>query len=207
MKFIYPILIFFLFSCSNNIENQIGENNKNVDFQIYERILTDSTLFFLFPEDNFSNIKFIHNKTRKWEPERFYISTKDQFREFLRSNVELSDYKTTYLFSEVESLVSGGEKKALANFSQTIESETIYYEFDNLQKVSSNEEFEGMCIEILKPIYSSNNQFAFLDIYVHNNLSKTKIDAKTYYEKIGVILKKDNNNNWKLYKKKLWLML
>jgi len=62
-------------------------------------------------------------------------------------------------------------------------------------------------IEILKPIYSSNNQFAFLDIYVHKNLSKTKINTKTYYEKIGVILKKDNKNNWKLYKKKLWLML
>jgi hypothetical protein len=127
--------------------------------------------------------------------------------EFLRDDNELSDNNTTYLFSEVNNLVSDSEKKALANFSQTIVCDTINYEFNNLQKISSNEEFEGMCIEISKPIFSSNNQFAFLDIYVHKNLSKAKIDTTTYYEKIGVILKKDNKNNWKLFKKKLWIML
>lgn len=207
MKIIYSILILFLFSCSDNFEKQIWENNKNADFKIYEQILNDSTLFFFFPEDKFSDIKFIISKTNKWEPERFYLSSKNQIGTFLRDDDELSDYNTTYLFSEVKNIVSDDEKKALANFSQTILSDTVNYEFNNLKKISLNDEFEGMCIEISKPIFSSTNQFAFLDIYVHKNLSKTKIDTTTYYEKIGVILKKDNKNNWKLFKKKLWIML
>lgn len=207
MKVIYSIFILFLFSCSNNIEKQICENNKNADFKIYEQIVNDSTLYFFFPEDKFSDIKFIIDKTNKWEPERFYISSKNQFGEFLRDDEELSDNNTTYLFSDVKNIVSDNEKKALANFSQTILSDTINYEFKNLKKISSNDEFKGMCIEISKPIFSSNNQFAFLDIFVHKNLTTSKIDSSTYYEKIGVILKKDNKNNFKLFKKKLWLML
>jgi hypothetical protein len=207
MKIIYSTLILFLFSCSENIEKQILENNKNADFKIYEQIVNDSTLFFFFPEDKFSDIKFIINKTKKWKPERFYISSKNTLGEFLRGEDELSDKNTIYLFSEVEDLVSESEKEALAKFSQTIIIDTIDYEFNNLKKISSNEAFEGMCIEISKPVFSSNNELAFLDVYLHKNLTKTRIDTSTYYEKIGIILKKDNNNNWKLFKKKLWLML
>jgi hypothetical protein len=53
MKGLYSILIIFLFSCSDNIEKQIWENNKNVDFKIYEQIVNDSTLFFSLQKTNF----------------------------------------------------------------------------------------------------------------------------------------------------------
>lgn len=207
MKAIFTILILFLLSCSDNIEKQLQENNKYTDFKIYEEILKDSAVFFFFPDDKFSDMKFIINTTKKWEPARFFLSNQNQLKAFFGDEDELSDNNTTYLFSEDKNLVSDREQKALANFSQKIVQDTIDYEFNNLQKISSNDAFEGMCIEISTPIYSSNNQFAFLDIFVHKNISKMKIDRSTFYEKIGIILKKEPKGNWKLYKKKLWIML
>lgn len=207
MKILLLLSTLLIFSCSNKLEKQIIENNKNVDFDIYENVINDSSLYFFFPEDHFDSIKYIINKTKRWEYERFHLSTKNLIGEFLRDEDELSDKNTTYLFSEVESIISNNEKKALANFSQTIALDSINYNFKNFEQISNNERFEGICLEISKPIYSSDSNFAFLDIYLHKNLSKRTLDTTTYYEKIGVILNKDLNGQWKLYKKKVWIML
>jgi len=195
-------------SCTDNdLPQKLAFNNQSVDYSIYQPILADSTIFLFIPEDTYSDIKYILNKSRRWEPERFYLPDENRWGTFFSGEDELSKRNTTYMFSHHEKLISQREKKLLADMSQYIPNDSIDFTFNQWTPIAVDEPFKGFCIELSRPLYSADKQYAFLNIFLHYNDTLQPVDPTTYYEKVAVILQKDSTAQWQILDTKKWLML
>jgi hypothetical protein len=189
--------------CDDFIANQTDAN-----FEIYNYILKDSTNFPLFPEDKFSDIKYIFDTTIKWDESRFIISDNDRLQYKLSPNTEeLNPYNHTYLFSTFENLISEKEKEALCCIAQSIRPYKIETSFKTLKKINRAKQFKGICLEVTQPIYSKDKKFIFLEMFIHKNDELKLYDSTTYYSKVGLIYEKQKDKAWKQVFKKPWLML
>lgn len=207
LNIILGIIIIFT-SCKTKVEkNDCNENLSNLtgsNFEIYNEVFSDSTNFPLYGEDKFSDVKYLIDSSTEWDIKRFVVTQKERSDAY---SDEHSPYNHTYLFNELENLVSEEEKANLSCIAKNIKRTKIGTSINEFKKISRYQKFTGFCLELTQPIYSEDKNLVFIDMFIHKNDDLRPLDTLTYYSKVGFIYEKQDNGNWKQKDKKGWIML
>ena len=179
----------FCFSQADTFYKIIFENKKNFDIvKILGRripkkiILVDSTVLFY--------------------PKSFWLDNIDLKDEKVIKEIEEDEhhpFNNVYIFSqkEYDVLISDDEKKYLSQACQKFKSKKIKIAEKKYFTVETTNNLDGFYFLVSEPVYSSNNQFAFVEVDIKSK--GVFLDEKTdeYFGVLKIIFSKDANGIWK----------
>ena len=195
-------LSFFAISFSQNLDTQlykIAFNNK------------ENFKFLTVFGDKIPEKFQIGNRTISWSADTFYlkvVNTNDEKIMEEIKNDEHNSYYSKYLFSNLElnSLIDEKEKENLSKKSLSQKNSKIKLKGENFETVSNLNKKNHFFFYVTKPVYTNNNEFAF--IYIDANKEQYFEDEKPqeYYGYVLVVFEKINNK-WKQIAIKDWIIL
>lgn len=179
----------FCFSQADTFYKIIFENKKNFDIvkilggRIPKKfILVDSTVLFY--------------------PKSFWLDNIDLKDEKVIKEIEEDEHhplNNVYIFSqkEYDVLISDDEKKYLSQACQKFKSKKIKIAEKKYFTVETTNNLDGFYFLVSEPVYSSNNQFAFVEVDIKSK--GVFLDEKTdeYFGVLKIIFSKDANGIWK----------
>lgn len=179
----------FCFSQADTFYKIIFENKKNFDIvkilggRIPKKfILVDSTVLFY--------------------PKSFWLDNIDLKDEKVIKEIEEDEhhpFNNVYIFSqkEYDVLISDDEKKYLSQACQKFKSKKIKIAEKKYFTVETTNNLDGFYFLVSEPVYSSNNQFAFVKVDIKSK--GVFLDEKTdeYFGVLKIIFSKDANGIWK----------
>ncbi len=179
----------FCFSQADTFYKIIFENKKNFDIvkilggRIPKKfILVDSTVLFY--------------------PKSFWLDNIDLKDEKVIKEIEEDEhhpFNNVYIFSqkEYDVLISDDEKKYLSQACQKFKSKKIKIAEKKYFTVETTNNLDGFYFLVSEPVYSSNNQFAFVEVDIKSK--GVFLDEKTdeYFGVLKIIFSKDANGIWK----------
>ncbi len=155
---------------------------------------------------------YVLNRTDKWETCRFFIKDNiksDSVRKAI-ANDEHHHYNDCYIFKDpaLDRLFSDVEKEHLYQFAQLIKSRTLANGSNNFALIKSfRAAKQGFFFTVSDPVFSTDNQFAFLEIISHKKTKETKEFNDTYFGRTFLIYQNVKGKAWTRIKKIDFLIL
>jgi len=201
-----PILfiIFFL----------AGFYSYSQEHEIIELSFKDKSNFDLttFLDNKKPTKYFVLKATDIWNKYRFHLDENikiDSIRKALESD-EHSYYNHSYIFSDstIDNLFNDTEKTHLYLMTLSIKSKNLTADFKEFSIISSFKTAKnGFFFSISQPIFSTDKQFAFIDIAAHKKDNETEDLNQSYFGKILLIYQNIKNKGWTRIKKVKYLIL
>ena len=152
------------------------------------------------------------SSTDKWETCRFFINDNiksDSVRKAI-ANDEHHHYNDCYIFKDpvLDKLFSDNEKVHLFQSAQSIKSRTLTNGGNYLVLIKSFKEAKkGFFFTVTDPVFSTDNQFAFIEIISHKKANETKEFNDTYFGRTFLIYQNVKGKGWARIKKIEFLIL
>ncbi len=184
------------------------------EHEIIELAFKDKSNFDLttFLDNKKPTKYFVLKATDKWYKYRFYLDEdikNDSIRKALEDD-EHSPYNNSFIFkdSSIDILFNNTEKTHLYLETQSIKSKILPNNFKEFSLISSFKTAKnGFFFSISQPIFSTDKQFAFIDIVVHNKDKDTEDLNQSYFGTILLIYQNQKNKGWIQIKKVKRLIL
>ena len=135
-------------------------------------------------------------------PKSFWLDNIDLKDEKVIKEIEEDEhhpFNNVYIFSqkEYDVLISDDEKKYLSQACQKFKSKKIKIAEKKYFTVETTNNLDGFYFLVSEPVYSSNNQFAFVEVDIKSK--GVFLDEKTdeYFGVLKIIFSKDANGIWK----------
>ncbi len=153
----------------------------------------------------------IGNQTISWYEDTFYIkglNINDEKMMNQIKNDEHNSYFSKYLFSNLElnSLLNDKEKENLSIESLSQKKSKINLKGENFFTVEKLNKKNQFFFYVTKPVYTSDNNFAFIYIDANKEQYFENEIPEEYYGYVLVVFKKINNE-WKQIAIKDWIIL
>lgn len=182
--------------------------------EIYRLTFSDKTNFRLTTllDHKMPEKFFILDTTEKWNSNRFWLTDFDgNDKQKVIEKIQHDEhhlYFHTYLFTDtlLNKLLTDEKKKQLSNKSKKINSKHITLSGTNYKTITSSKKIKGFYIVTSEPVFSDDNEFAFIDLTVYYKQNNKQDFNETYFGKIAISFQKQNNQ-WKKIAKKDWLIL
>jgi|GEM_PF-1416558 len=155
---------------------------------------------------------YVMNKTDKWNTCRFHID-QDLSSETVRRELERdehSPYNYCYIFKDttVNNLFNDDEKQYLYQFSKSILPRLLVDTFKAFKLIKSYEKAKnGFFFSVTDPIFTTDNQFAFLDITTFKKDNDTEELRFAYFGHTFLIYQNLKSKGWTRIKKIDYLVL
>ena len=158
------------------------------------------------------NVFYVLNKTIEWNTCRFHID-KDLSSETVRKKLERdehSPYTYCYIFRDtsVNKLFNDNEKKHLYQFSKSILPRLLVDTFTVFKLIKSYEKAKNdFFFSVTDPIFTTDNQFAFLDITTFKKDKDIEELRFAYFGHTFLIYENLKGKGWTRIKKIDYLVL
>ena len=155
---------------------------------------------------------YVLNKTNEWNTCRFHID-KDLSSETVRKELERdehSPYSYCYIFKDtsVNKLFNDNEKQHLYQFSKSILPRLLVDTFTVFKLIKSYEKAKnGFFFSVTDPIFTTDNQFAFLDITTFKKDKDIEELRFAYFGHTFLIYENLKGKGWTRIKKIDYLVL
>jgi len=163
-----------------------------------------------------NNIKptvyYVLHETDKWNTYRFHLDedlTSDSVRKQLERD-EHSPYNHSYIFKDslLDQLFSDSEKEHLYRLTQSIKPRQILDTFKVFKLTKSfNTAKKGFFFSVTDPIFTTDKQYAFLDIVTFKKDKETTELNYAYFGTTLLIYKNIKHKGWTRMKKIDYLIL
>ncbi|MBN8836373.1 MAG: hypothetical protein J0I09_03890 [Sphingobacteriia bacterium] len=154
----------------------------------------------------------IIDTTEVWNGNRFWLNDFDnKNKENIIKQIQNDEhhpYFHSYLFSDpaLDKIFPDKTKQELRDKSKSFKSKKIKLNGENYKTVSSSKRLRGFYFVTSEPIFSDDNNFAFIDMTVFYKDSDKQPFNETYFGSIALIFQK-TGDSWTRIGKKDWLIL
>jgi hypothetical protein len=203
MKLIFSVFFLFIsthsFSQTREIINLAFSEQSNFD------LLTVG-------EDKKPTRYFVLKTTDKWNSSRFHINENlrsDSVRRRLERD-EHSAYNNSYIFKDtlLNRTIGDTEKENLYKSSQYLSPKQLPMGFKGFTMIDAFTSAKpGFFFSITEPLFSSDMQYAFIDITVYKKSEETKKLDDSYFGRVLLVYQKHSGNDWQRLRKINHLML
>ena len=152
-------------------------------------------------KDKIPNKFEIIDSTETWNPKTFYLENTNLDDQNVMKEINKDEhhpYHFAYLFADksLNKLIENSEKVKLSKVAIEIKSKKISLKGENYETVKEFNKKKGFYFLITEPIYSTNRNYAFLDISIKkkDKFLGEKIDD--YFGNIIIMFLKNENGNW-----------
>jgi hypothetical protein len=170
---------------------------------IINLVFKDTTNFDLTRTfgDNTPTEYFVLTQTDCWNSQRFKLkeNVKSTFTRKRLSRDEHHPYNHTYLFRDkaLDKLFSDSEKEYLFAQTKAIPSRELTMGSINFSLVKSFETVKnGFFFSITDPIFTTNKDYAFIDIHIYHKDEASKGMNDSYFGKILLIYQNIKTKGW-----------
>jgi hypothetical protein len=199
------LLISTLF-CSTNLFSQSNE--------ILKLAFSDTSNFYIttFLDNTRPNKYFVLNKTDPWNTYRFHLDndlTSEKVLKELQRD-EHSPYNHSYIFKDtmIDKLFNESQKQHLFKLSKSVQPRQLADTFKVFRLIKSyNKAKNGFFFSVTDPIFTSDKQFAFLDITTFKKDKDTDELRFAYFGHTLLIYQNLNEKGWTRIKKIDYLIL
>lgn len=163
-------------------------------------------------ENKMPTVFYVMNKTDTWNTCRFHID-QDLSSEAVRKELEgdeHSPYTYCYIFKDtaVNKLFNDSERQQLYLFSKSIKPRLLVDTFKVFKLIKSYEKAKnGFFFSVTDPIFTTDNEFAFLDITTFKKDKDTKELRFAYFGHTFLIYQNLKGKGWTRIKKIDYLVL
>lgn len=157
-------------------------------------------------------VYYVLNKTDKWNAYRFHLDedlTSDSVRKKLESD-EHSPYNYSYIFSDtaLDRLFRKTEKQHLYRVAQSMQPRQLTDTFKVFKLIKSfNAAKNGFFFSVTEPIFTQDNQYAFIDITTYKKDKETEELNYAYFGTTLLIYQNIKGKGWTRIKKRDYLIL
>jgi hypothetical protein len=148
---------------------------------------------------------FILTTTDKWDACRFHLSEKDML-----DRDEHSPYVHSYIFKDtmLNRIINVSEKLHLYELTQTLKPRILTGVFKEFVLIKSFRDVKnGFFFSVTDPIFTTDKQYAFIDIIIYKKDDETKEFNKTYFGHTLLIYQNLRDKEWTRIKKIDYLIL
>jgi hypothetical protein len=192
----------------------IGFYSYSQEHEIIELAFKDKSNFDLttFLDNKKPTKYFVLKATNNWNTYRFHLDEDikiDSIRKALESD-EHSYYNHSYIFrdSTIDNLFNDAEKTHFYLTALSIKSKILTNDFKEFSIISSFKTAKnGFFFSISQPIFSTDKQFALIDIVTHKKDKETEDLNQSYFGTILLIYQNIKNKGWTRIKKVKYLIL
>ena len=194
-------ILFLLLSLSCK---SFSQDNSIIELAFSDSSNFDITTSFL---DKRPEKIYVLNKTQKWNTTRFKMDEDLSSRKVIKrlEQDEHSPYNHTYIFKdpELDDLFSQNEKNFLYEGSKAQVPRQLPDTFEHFRIIRSfNEAPDGFLFSVTDPVFTSDKQYAFIDISVCKKDETSENMNQSYFGNTLLIYRKIKNKGWiKLHKR------
>ena len=154
----------------------------------------------------------IIDTTQIWNTKRFWLDDVNlKSSEVLKSisGDEHHSYYHTYLFRDttLDKNIHDAEKKALSQRAGELKTHKISLKGNGYKTIHSTKNIKGFYIVSAQPVFSTDMNYAFVDITVFHKDTVKDEQSESYFGTICIVYQRQSDNNWKKIKVAEWLIL
>jgi hypothetical protein len=201
------LLLFLLFSI-------FAINSFAQSDEIYKLTFSDTSNFRIttYLDHKRPTKYFIIDTTGTWRKERFWLNEPNPKSAQAIIRMERDEhhpYNHTYLFKDtaLDVLMNDSEKQSLSQKAEILKSKKIALNGQHYSTVSNSKNIKGFYFVITEPIFTKDQNFAFIDMIVFYKENRKQDLNETYFGTICVIYEKQPDNKWKKIKLRNHLIL